>query len=64
MSVGNILLLLHKASLFMHEWALAEAILLSAKQIAEQEKLRSVKDVTIRVGALQAVEPKILRFAI
>ncbi len=48
----------------MHEWALAEAILASARQIAQQEKLKSITEVTIRVGALQAVEPPILRFAL
>jgi hydrogenase nickel incorporation protein HypA/HybF len=48
----------------MHEWALAEAILTSAKQIAEQEKLKEVTEVTIRVGELQQVEPQILRFAL
>jgi hydrogenase nickel incorporation protein HypA/HybF len=48
----------------MHEWALAEAVLASAKQIAEQEHLSSVSEVTIRVGALQQVEPPILRFAL
>ncbi len=48
----------------MHEWALAEAILTSAKQVAKQEKLKEVTEVTIRVGELQQVEPPILRFAI
>jgi hydrogenase nickel incorporation protein HypA/HybF len=48
----------------MHEWALAEAILTSAKQVAEQEGLKEVTEVTIRVGELQQVEPPILRFAI
>ena len=48
----------------MHEWALAEAILTSAKQIAEQEKFKEVTAVTIRVGELQQVEPPILRFAL
>ena len=48
----------------MHEWALAEAILTSAKQIAEQEKLKEVTDITIRIGELQQVEPPILRFAL
>ncbi len=48
----------------MHEWALAEAILTSAKQVAEQEKLKEITEVTIRVGELQQVEPPILRFAI
>jgi hydrogenase nickel incorporation protein HypA/HybF len=48
----------------MHEWALAEAILTSARQIAEQEHLTAVIEVTIRVGELQQVEPPILRFAL
>jgi hydrogenase nickel incorporation protein HypA/HybF len=48
----------------MHEWALAEAILASARQITEQEHLTAVSEVTIRVGELQQVEPPILRFAL
>jgi hydrogenase nickel incorporation protein HypA/HybF len=48
----------------MHEWALAEAILTSTRQIAEQEKLNEVTEVTIKVGELQQVEPPILRFAL
>ncbi len=48
----------------MHEWALAEAILSSAKQIAEKEHVATVTEVTIRVGELQQVEPPILRFAL
>jgi hydrogenase nickel incorporation protein HypA/HybF len=54
----------HGLSLVMHEWALAEGILASARQIAEQEHLQSVSEVTIRVGELQQVEPSILRFAL
>jgi hydrogenase nickel incorporation protein HypA/HybF len=48
----------------MHEWALAEAILTSAKQVAEQENLKEVTEVTIKVGELQQAEPHILRFAL
>ena len=48
----------------MHEWALAEAILTSAKEIAEKEKLKEVTEVTIKVGELQQVESGILRFAL
>ena len=48
----------------MHEWALAEAILKSAEQIAEQENLKEVTEVTIKVGELQQIEPPILRFAL
>ena len=48
----------------MHEWALAEAVLKSAQEVAEKEKLKEVTEVTIRVGELQQVERTILRFAI
>jgi len=48
----------------MHEWALAEAILKSARQIAEKENLKEVTDVTIKVGELQQIEPQILRSAL
>ena len=48
----------------MHEWALAEAVIASAKQVAEQEKLKEVTEVTIKVGELQQIEPPILRFAL
>ncbi len=43
---------------------MAEAILKSAQEVAEKEKLREVTEVTIRVGELQQVERPILRFAI
>ncbi|MCW4007516.1 MAG: hydrogenase nickel incorporation protein HypA [Candidatus Bathyarchaeota archaeon] len=48
----------------MHEWALAEAIIAAAEKIAVKEKLREVKEVTIKVGELQQVEEDILRFAL
>lgn len=48
----------------MHEWALAEAVLTSARQVAEQNNLKIVTEVTIRVGELQQIEPPILRFAL
>ncbi len=48
----------------MHEWALAEAVITSVKQIAKKEELKEVTDVTIKVGELQEVERGILRFAL
>jgi len=48
----------------MHEWALAEAVIATAQQIAEKEKLKEVKEVTIKVGELQQVEKDILLFAL
>lgn len=48
----------------MHEWALAEAVITAAQQVAEKEKLREVREVTIRIGDMQQVEENILRFAL
>jgi hydrogenase nickel incorporation protein HypA/HybF len=48
----------------MHEWALAEAVITAAQQIAEKEKLKEIKEVTIKVGELQQVEEDILCFAL
>ena len=48
----------------MHEWALAEAVITAAQQIAEKEKLKEVKEVAIKVGELQQVEQDILQFAL
>lgn len=48
----------------MHEWALAEAVISTASQIAQKEKLREVTEVKIRVGELQQIELDILEFAL
>ena len=48
----------------MHEWALAEAIIDAASQIAEKEGLKEITEVAIRVGELQQIERGILRFAL
>jgi hydrogenase nickel incorporation protein HypA/HybF len=55
---------MRKVGTNMHEWALAEAILKSAKEFADSEGLREVTEVTIRIGEFQQVEPPILRFAL
>ncbi len=48
----------------MHEWALAEAVIAAASKICEKEKLKEVKEVTIKVGELQQVERGIFCFAL
>jgi hydrogenase nickel incorporation protein HypA/HybF len=48
----------------MHEWALAEAVVAAASEIAEKEGLKEVSEVKIRVGELQQIEPEILEFAL
>jgi len=48
----------------MHEWALAEAVIAAASEIAEKEGLREVLEVKIRVGELQQIERDVLEFAL
>jgi hydrogenase nickel incorporation protein HypA/HybF len=48
----------------MHEWALAEAVLKAASEIAEKEQLAEVTEVNIKIGELQDVEREILSFAL
>jgi hydrogenase nickel incorporation protein HypA/HybF len=48
----------------MHEWALAEAVIKTAQQIADKEGLKQVTEVTVKIGELQQVERPIFRFAL
>ena len=48
----------------MHEWALAEAVISTASQIAEKEGIKEIKEVRIKVGELQQIELNILEFAL
>ncbi len=48
----------------MHEWALAEAVVLSVFQIAEREGLREVREVKVKVGELQQLDLEIFEFAL
>jgi len=48
----------------MHEWALAEAVIAAASNVAEKEHLKQVTEVTVKIGQLQQVERSIFRFAL
>ncbi len=48
----------------MHEWALAEAVIATASEIAEKEGLKEVTEAKIKVGELQQIELDILEFAL
>ena len=48
----------------MHEWALAEAVIKTATEIATKEKLAEVTEINIKIGELQQIERDILRFAL
>jgi hydrogenase nickel incorporation protein HypA/HybF len=48
----------------MHEWALAEAVVAAAAEVAEKEHLKKVAEVLIKVGELQQIDSEIFRFAL
>lgn len=48
----------------MHEWALAEAVIATACEIAEKEGFKEVKEVAILIGELQQIELEIFKFAL
>jgi hydrogenase nickel incorporation protein HypA/HybF len=47
----------------LHEWALAEAVISAASEVAEKEGLKQVSEVIMKVGELQGLELDILDFA-
>ena len=48
----------------MHEWALAESILVAALEAAEKEKLKTITEIKIGIGELQQIEQDIFEFAL
>ena len=47
----------------MHEWALAEAVLRSAREVAEKEKLSRIDELVVRMGELQQIDMGSFEFA-
>ena len=47
----------------MHEWALAESIIITSLEEAKKKKLKSLKEVKISIGELQQIENDIFIFA-
>ncbi len=48
----------------MHEWALADGILKTAIEFAEEKKAKKIKRVIVVLGELQDVEQEIVKFAL
>jgi len=48
----------------MHEWALAESILVAAVEAADKEKLKKITEINIAIGELQQIEKDIFKFAL
>jgi len=48
----------------MHEWALAESIVMATLEEARKEHLKSITQVTVTIGELQQIEKDIFLFAL
>jgi len=48
----------------MHEWALAEAVIQTALDVASREGFRAITRIEISLGELQNIEQEIFRFAL
>ena len=48
----------------MHEWALAEAVISTTMEIAEEKRLKSITEVKIKMGELQQIDQEIFKFAL
>jgi hydrogenase nickel incorporation protein HypA/HybF len=48
----------------MHEWALAEAVVATAKNTAHNKQMRQVTEIAVKLGELQQIEREIFEFAL
>jgi len=48
----------------MHEWALAESLLVAAVEAADKEKIKKITEIKIAIGELQQIELDVFEFAI
>lgn len=48
----------------MHEWALAEAVVTAAKKAAQEQRMRTVTRIAVKLGELQQIEQEIFEFAL
>jgi len=48
----------------MHEWALAESILVAAIEASEKENLKTITEIKIGIGELQQIEQDVFEFAL
>ena len=48
----------------MHEWALAEGVISTALDVAEEENAEELKRINIKIGSLQQVDMEIFRNAL
>ena len=48
----------------MHEWALAEAVVSTALKVAEEEGLKEIAKVKVKLGELQQIDVEIFEYAL
>lgn len=48
----------------MHEYALADAVVTSALEVAEKEGLSRITGIVVRIGELQTIETEVFRYAL
>ena len=48
----------------MHEWALAESILVAAVEAAEKEGIKKIKQINVVIGELQQISMEAFEFAL
>lgn len=48
----------------MHEWALAEAVIVTVIDLSKEEELDEISKIKIKIGELQQIDTKIFKFAL
>jgi hydrogenase nickel incorporation protein HypA/HybF len=48
----------------MHEWALADAVITTARKVAQQENIKKITKLKIKVGEVQQIDTEIFRHAL
>ncbi|MCK5022533.1 MAG: hydrogenase nickel incorporation protein HypA [Candidatus Aenigmarchaeota archaeon] len=48
----------------MHEWALAESVIISVSRFAKKKKMKKVKTAEVSFGEMQNIDKKIFNFAV
>lgn len=48
----------------MHEWALAEGVVLTAERIAGEQELKEITEIVVGIGELQQIDHEIFKFSL
>lgn len=61
---NNIYTIVPNLLFYMHEWALAESVITTARNTAEKEHFTEIKEINIQLGELQQIEQDIFKYAL